>query len=1227
MNPIINISADMVLPKYEMVLCKLNEEPIMTIQNVEDFEYKAAFGNIDEISFKIPLFRMDSNGEQIENERYHAINGDMLIKVNNVKFFYVHYAKENVSESGEIYKEIQTYSREYELSQKTISGYNGLSRKLYEPVLQGEQASKDEDGLEIGFLNYVEKISAWRVNWQAIDPILLEKYRALNFSKSNLLQAFQEVQKAFGCIFIYNTLNRTIDIFEVDKIGTDKGLYISDRNFLKSIEKSIKSDEIKTRLYLYGKDNISIQTLSITGQPYIENYDFYKNTKYMSQGLIDALDAYDIFITTKQGIFSGYLDTLNTQHPQLTAKTTELNALLGEMKVIETNMDLAIGVVYDTPEEQKIALDLIRDAEASKQAEIQNKTNEITALQGEIDVVYDKIKLLQATTDMHKSLTEAQIRELDSFIKEDTFSDSKYEEEQLDELLSEGSKILSRISQPAIQFSADVVDFMSVVECRGTWDKLRLADKVRLYHKELNFDFLVRMVGYTHSPESNQLTLKFSTTNSMDDNSLYLRDILDGLKTNAATVDFNKYRWDKGENAELSISKFVDSNFDLAKQALVRGDGSQIPIMNERGYWGRSIDENGHIDPYQLRMTNEVIAMTKNDWTDIDIAMSPRFGINANLISGKIGNFATMNANQITVGDGLNDVPILDFIDSELGASMTELETVIDEALSDGQLTNIEANTLKLSLDSVTAESTALIAKAEALLITTPKTNYSTTLSSLASLLNTKWLNKAEYPVSITPAERVEINTRFKALENAKSVLIAAISQKLVDDSNTQLNSVIDGLGIEIDLALSDNSMTNIEANSIKLALDNVTAESTSLLAQAQGLGITTMRTNYLNALNTLTTNLNNNWIGKPEYPIPITLTQRNLIAAQFKALENAKSMLITKVAEEIVNTNAVLVNEPYNYVTISKELGVQVKDQASRERIRLGNYAPGKYGLLIKDKAGVKTILDEDGILQSWQEGRTDNIDSGKPLLLHLFIPANTRIINQAILRFRREKFRAYSTAAATNLQTYGSTSSEDTYNATSSSGGGAYTFTGSGGDVRTWTETTDLTGRSTQSENDSYNYGQHNHGISSRDKLAIFNGAGNAPQYSTTLVASGAHNHGSHDHRITMPTHDHRIDIRDHSHSVRIYGHSHSTTIPGHSHNITYGIYEGLTASRVNITINGYNRTSALGGGSGFNSDQSNLNITSYLNTGTWNTISISGSGMGRIDASVFIQALMNT
>jgi hypothetical protein len=95
--------------------------------------------------------------------------------------------------------------------------------------------------------------------------------------------------------------------------------------------------------------------------------------------------------------------------------------------------------------------------------------------------------------------------------------------------------------------------------------------------------------------------------------------------------------------------------------------------------------------------------------------------------------------------------------------------------------------------------------------------------------------------------------------------------------------------------------------------------------------------------------------------------------------------------------------------------------------------------------------------------------------------------------------------------------------------------------------------------------------------------------------------------------------INVNAHKHGI-----PHSHAVSSHSHGITYGIYESvLSATGVTVTINGTDRTTALGGP--FSTDQSGLEIKGYLVAGQYNEIILGSSQLGRIDSSVFVQALI--
>jgi phage minor structural protein len=302
--------------------------------------------------------------------------------------------------------------------------------------------------------------------------------------------------------------------------------------------------------------------------------------------------------------------------------------------------------------------------------------------------------------------------------------------------------------------------------------------------------------------------------------------------------------------------------------------------------------------------------------------------------------------------------------------------------------------------------------------------------------------------------------------------------------------------------------------------------------------------------------------------------------------------------ADTALGKKVVVQGQLYNNVKITGTKGVQVLDNQNRERVQLGNWSSGRYGLRLTDASGNRTILDDNGILQSWQDGRCDNVDDKNPLKLHIYIPKETQRIYKAALRIYTEGFRAYSKA----------TEWKGTQSTSTDSGGGDYTSTDGGGGDYTSTE---------------YDGGkvETSHGASNvQGGMVTVNvqggGGGSVSFYQTQY----------HEHEVEFPNHNHQVRIPSHTHDVRIRSHTHDVDIPGHQHDIVFGIYQEYASNvRTEIYINGSDRTAAISGNGYVYGNNDEMNLTSYLKNG-WNEIEVRSNNRCRVDATIFIQALLN-
>lgn len=274
------------------------------------------------------------------------------------------------------------------------------------------------------------------------------------------------------------------------------------------------------------------------------------------------------------------------------------------------------------------------------------------------------------------------------------------------------------------------------------------------------------------------------------------------------------------------------------------------------------------------------------------------------------------------------------------------------------------------------------------------------------------------------------------------------------------------------------------------------------------------------------------------------------------------------------------------------------IRDRNGNLRIMLGELEYNKFGLRIYSSSG-NVVLDEDGILQTWQEGRCDNVAVGYPLKLHVFIPETTKSIRKAILRFKRQPIRTYSGSAQNYFKDSVTSTSGLTGSFTSNSGGGEYVST------------------TTNAEDWDYGENGHNHGLGNGVRLCVWNGTTTLATGERLLTGVG----GAYDTFIASGLHTHRINmsIPAHQHPLPSFSHSHTIPSFSHSHDIVYGIFEGTNPSNTRVIVNGV----ILDGT--YNTDQFNINLANRLTIGAWNEIQLTSGNNGRIDATVFIQAMM--
>jgi hypothetical protein len=94
----------------------------------------------------------------------------------------------------------------------------------------------------------------------------------------------------------------------------------------------------------------------------------------------------------------------------------------------------------------------------------------------------------------------------------------------------------------------------------------------------------------------------------------------------------------------------------------------------------------------------------------------------------------------------------------------------------------------------------------------------------------------------------------------------------------------------------------------------------------------------------------------------------------------------------------------------------------------------------------------------------------------------------------------------------------------------------------------------------------------------------------------------------------------VESHSHSM---SHNHTVNVPNHGHGINFGIYEDTSATGVKIYVDGTLRLD--NGGGGYTTNQTGLDLSSWVTTPGVHYLELSSTQLGRINAMLFVQVFL--
>ena len=318
-------------------------------------------------------------------------------------------------------KSCKAYSLEYEFAKKDFFLEEG-TYNFYNPLSQ-ENTILDR---------IFEVMPDWSIN--SISPTLPGRYRTFDEQKCKAYDFIKnQVQEKYGCIFEFDTVNRTIDIIDVteDRSATDKRrVFLSPERLIKEIDINEDSDKIVTALDVSGADGVTIRSVNPTGTNTIYNLDYFMNETNFpggneADGIITKWNEWKADVAAAQSDYYDITIQYNMKLLQVMMKQAELDELNIDLLVLENEQAVIIQGIQQKLKKQS-DLTNVNTRITAKKAEIAAKQAEVDAMQASADALHADLIDINEDLALDTRFTAAEMTAIRRYFLEDSIQDGTF---------------------------------------------------------------------------------------------------------------------------------------------------------------------------------------------------------------------------------------------------------------------------------------------------------------------------------------------------------------------------------------------------------------------------------------------------------------------------------------------------------------------------------------------------------------------------------------------------------------------------------------------------------------------------------------------------------------------------------------------------------------------------------------------------------------------------------
>lgn len=394
----------------------LDHKVIGFIANARDISPTFRFNDVSEISFKVPKMLV---GTDAPLPFYDRVTGNKLIELEGFGDFYLVKADES-TDGIEDYKTCVAYSLEYMFNFKRLYIPEG-TYCFYNP------ASSEDSLMTI----LMEKLPDWSIG--TVAGALIGRYRTFDTVEESLYEFMMNtVQSTYNCLFQFDTLNKKINIIDVNSEVEHLPIYLSLDNLIKDIDIGDLNDEVVTALAGYGADNLTIAEVNPNGGTYVYNLDYFATNGDMEDDLVACWNRYKATIEQYQEVYKTLRTDINNYIAASTvdnAKLVELEYQLKYMRDILSDLAAADFITEDGVKKKFYETQEYKDAIKKRDDTEVAITTQKALIEANKTAYETKLQTLSEITQhcrFRNFFTDEQYARVTSYIREDSITESSF---------------------------------------------------------------------------------------------------------------------------------------------------------------------------------------------------------------------------------------------------------------------------------------------------------------------------------------------------------------------------------------------------------------------------------------------------------------------------------------------------------------------------------------------------------------------------------------------------------------------------------------------------------------------------------------------------------------------------------------------------------------------------------------------------------------------------------